>query len=67
MMHRKCKLSSDSFDYQQYRKLRRGGEKDLEVIRKAFIQTEYTNNCKEKTLSLSLNCSKQIQTKNKGE
>ena len=38
-MHRKCKLSSDSFDYQQYRKLRRGGEKDLEVIRKAF----YTN------------------------
>ena len=37
--HRKSKLSSDSFDCEQYRELRRGGKKELEVIRKAF----YTN------------------------
>jgi len=37
--HRQSKVNSNSFDRKQYKKLRRDGKKELEVIRKTF----YTN------------------------
>ena len=65
--HRRSKLSSDSFDCEQYRELRRGGKKELEVIRKAFYTNRIYQPLKKGNPKPFLNCSRLMETKRQGK